>query len=135
MNELIHNYYDTPKLFNGAREAIRYIKQKHKNILESIVYLAEPMLNMAHYEPLLYAVSKISGISNGKCTKYPLQKLKERELKSKLYAGMKLIDAYQILTEEDIPSGHYNRVLFCNLRYGMSPINDESYSGLLSCNV
>ena len=35
MNELIHNYYDTPKLFNSAREAIRYIKQKHKNILEA----------------------------------------------------------------------------------------------------
>ena len=134
MNESLDLYYHTPKLFKGVREAIRHIKQKHENILEEHSYLAEPMLNMAHYEPLLYAVGRISGISDGKCTKYPLQKLKERELKSKLYAGMKLIDAYQILAEKDIPSEHHNRVLFCNLRFGMSPINDESYQDFCLAN-
>lgn len=127
MNELIHKYYDAPKLYKSAREAIRYIRQKHKNILEEHSYLTEPMLNMAHYEPLLHAVSKISGISHGKCIKYPIQKLKERELKSKLYPGVKLIDAYQILAEEGIPIEHYNRMLFCNLGFRMSPIKDKSY--------
>ena len=133
MNESLDLYYHTPKLFKGTHEAIRHIKQKHKNILDEHSYLAEPMLNMAHYEPLLYAVSKISGIGDDKRIKYPLQKSQEKELKSKLYAGMNLKDAYQILAEEDIPSEHHDRVLFCNLRFGIATI-DDSYQNFCLAN-
>ena len=126
-NELIYNYYFAPNLFRIACKAIRYIEEKHKDLLEEYNYLTEPMLNAAHYRPLLEAVNSISGISDGKCIKYPIQKSKEMELKSKLYVGMKLSDAYKILAENDVPNAHHNTVLFGNLGFSTSPITDDSY--------